>query len=241
MATSHRHLLAQRAWASSRWLAGWEAPELAELARFSEWREHRKGEAVYRDGQAAELVLLVAGSVWTGLRLGRDTTRFGALPAGTLLGLVQLQGQDPAPDPWFECHATGRVLALAVSAHRVIRVLDTQPRLWREIAQGAIACQRQRVRSVCLLQMGSVKDRLRSALHQFATQFAAPSSAASDLELVISQEELGHLIHQSRAHVNRALREMAGEGLIELSYKRIRILDRGRLAPAASVPTPAWP
>lgn len=241
MVTSHRQLLAHRAWASSRWFAGWEDSDLAELSRGSEWRDHRRGEPVYRDGQAAELVLLVSGSVWSGLSLGRALTRFGALQEGTLLGTACLQGLDPAPAPWFEYHAAGRVQALAVSAHRVIRLLETQPRLWRGVAREAIVAERQRVRSVCLLQMGTVKERLLSALRQFATGLSSPSTPGPDLELVISQEELGQLIHQSRAHVNRALRELAAEGLIELSYKRIRILDPGRLDELGSMPEPARP
>lgn len=241
MANPPWYLLARRAWGASRWFAAWQAADLEDLARGSEWRQHREGDAVYREGQAAELVLLVAGCVWTSLRTGLASTRFGALPAGSLLGLALLQGQSPAPEPWFECHATGPVKALAVPAHRVLRVLDSQPRLWREVAQASIACKRQRLQAVCRLQMGSVKERLLSALHQFAFQFSSGSSSAADLELVISQEELGRLIHQSRAHVNRALRDLAAEGLIELSYRRIRILDGRRLAAGAGMSAPAGP
>ncbi|MES2413499.1 MAG: Crp/Fnr family transcriptional regulator [Pseudomonadota bacterium] len=57
--------------------------------------------------------------------------------------------------------------------------------------------------------------------------------------LVLSQEELGHLVGLSRQTVNRALKSMEQQGLVSLALGRVTMLDEQALTEHASRQTPA--
>ncbi|OOG39999.1 Crp/Fnr family transcriptional regulator [Polaromonas sp. A23] len=57
--------------------------------------------------------------------------------------------------------------------------------------------------------------------------------------LVLSQEELGHLVGLSRQTVNRALKSMEQQGLVSLEFGRVAMLDEHALAAYAVKPAGA--
>ncbi len=63
--------------------------------------------------------------------------------------------------------------------------------------------------------------------------------------LVLSQEELGHLVGLSRQTVNRALKSMEQQGLVSLALGRVTMLDEQALtayaAPANTTATGSIP
>jgi CRP-like cAMP-binding protein len=70
------------------------------------------------------------------------------------------------------------------------------------------------------------RARVARHLSWFFNPVLYPQVAA---ELAISQEELGLLAGVSRTLANRALQELAAEGIIAFERSAIRVLDHGRL------------
>jgi CRP-like cAMP-binding protein len=66
------------------------------------------------------------------------------------------------------------------------------------------------------------------------------------LEIALNQEQLGDVVSLTPVHVNRVLRQMTDDGLIERHRRRIRIVDFERLRELSKIPPrdmsiePSW-
>lgn len=66
-------------------------------------------------------------------------------------------------------------------------------------------------------------------LYQLAKHYSTPSKEGKVISLSISQEELSHLIGTSRVTVNCLLKELVQQGILEMRYRKIIILDDQKL------------
>jgi CRP/FNR family transcriptional regulator, cyclic AMP receptor protein len=209
----------------SAWFSGWPLKTIDALLKGCTIRRCAKSGLVYSDSATDELVLLLSGAVWTGLRSDADILKFGIAYPATLIGLSRVVDLAFHDEPQYEFYAFEDTEALVIPARLFLDQLNADPSLWRSIAQAAIIYQRHCIKLALVLYTGSTKDRLISAIYQFGLSVARHESRQPESSLRLPQEELAILIQSSRQHVNRALRELESDGLIAIGYRRITIVD----------------
>jgi CRP-like cAMP-binding protein len=88
-----------------------------------------------------------------------------------------------------------------------------------------------------LAAIGRTSARSRVALilcKMFTRLKVIEGGALQELQIPLTQEDIGDTIGLTAVHVNRMMRELANDGLIERSGSTIRILDEKRLAAEAN-------
>jgi len=81
----------------------------------------------------------------------------------------------------------------------------------------------------------SPQERLRARLEEMMLLQERASATAGPVTLNISQADLAVMIGVSRQTLNELLRRLQREGLVETSFRRIRVLDPARLRSVPSV------
>lgn len=156
-----------------------------------------------RDGQQIHLGQVVAGMAWG------HTPEFVQGPR-----LVSVICAEPC-------------LVLKVSAGAMARIAGVYPELWRAVA---VLLYLQLTNA---LQWGAdmvgLGPRQRIAARLLAT---SRYGRAGDV-LQMSQQSLAETVGLTRKTVNLHLAELQREGVVQLEYGRIRILDSGRLTAVA--------
>lgn len=214
---------------SSAWFQDWTDADIANIFACSKINHYKKDELVYSDRQTEELCFVVTGAIWCCLRSEDNATKFGIAFPATLIGLSRLIGTAFHDEPCYEFYAKDESLAVTIPAHAYSSQLAMKPHLWRTTAHAAILYQRHCIKLSLVLYTGSVKNRIISATYQFGMSASLHKRNPPLHEFKISQDELGVLVQSSRQHVNRALQELESEGLIEVNYKRIKILNPDEL------------
>lgn len=225
-------MLARGVVSASEWFKNWSNFDIDEIFTKSELREYAKDDLVYRDFEHPEMILIVTGSVWACLINGRTVAKFGLMYPSSLVGVAQMltaTNITKAEEVFYEYKAAEDSLALAIPTVVFMSRLEQKPLLWRATAEAVINYQRSSLKINLLLNSGPIKNRLILAVYQLAASGRLGQGILRKTELSISQEELALLIQSTRPYVNRALRELASEGLIRLGYKHLEVIDFGAL------------
>jgi CRP/FNR family cyclic AMP-dependent transcriptional regulator len=107
--------------------------------------------------------------------------------------------------------------------------LKKHPECWREI--GVLLSQKLRLSFALIEDMSLLPapKRLAKRLFLMATRYgegdATIVSRATNIQLAVSQEDLGRMLAISRQTVNQILKELAAAGLISIDYGKLQILD----------------
>ncbi len=138
-----------------------------------------------------------------------------------------------------EVTATTKVQALLVPAARLQAIFDSHPPLYRHF--GSLLAQRHRftLRSLSQSQILAPEAFLRFRLADLCKLWRLDGYREPVIELALSQAEIAHLVGISRQTLNRYLTRLEAEGLIEVGFCSMRILQpdkliEGRLAATAS-------
>ena len=147
------------------------------------------------------------------------------------------------PGYWFGEFGvlTGRptvVTALAHSAVRIVflskaqfdRILAEHPRYYQAFASLIFERYEGLVRVFAEFRDLAPESRLRVRLSAMARLRARDRPEAGPVSLVVSQAELARLVGASRQTLNVILSKLREQGVIEASFRRIRVLDVARLA-----------
>ena len=171
---------------------------------------------------------------------------YAVLDGAVRIGAVSAQGKEAvltlieAPH-WFgeiclfddqprthDAYAEGSTHLLRVPQAALLKLLDAQPRYWREFA--LLMSHKLRLAFVALEQQSlmSAAPRVAYRLLQIAAGYGEVEGARRVLQL--SQEQLALMLALSRQTTNQILRGLEQEGVLRLSYGEIEILDPARLA-----------
>lgn len=147
------------------------------------------------------------------------------LGRGAFYGTIGLVDATPSP---YDCVSHGQT-EIAMFANRDYRaLLRHQP----ELALLAARAMQYRLRKAYGFMVNQLLDnldrRLRRTLIMLVNAGAVAEGGAP--EISITQELLGNFVQSSRPSVNKALRELEREGVIEIGYSVIRIVDMKALA-----------
>ena len=149
------------------------------------------------------------------------------LRRGAFYGWVGLM--EPTPSPW-DMYAQGPTEILAIQMPDFRRVMKSFPELNTIVAEALSAKLRKAFNHMYILTLDTLQDRLRRTLVMLAgdREMFLESEVPS---IRITQESLGSFVRCSRPTVNKLLRNLEKEGLIELRYGEIVIPDLNALYP----------
>lgn len=204
--------------------------ELMKSARLVRYR--RRTQVLARDRHKRELLAVVSGclEISSMSPVGRKYVN-ALLGPGQVAPLVRLLAEVPLP---YDYHAHEDSVIIHLPCDAVIAVLNTEPMLWRGVAE--MALQRQRL-SVSLLQnqmLNSVRGRVAATLMSVIHFYGMQVKAAASLPVRLSQNDLAAMLGLSRQTINKELGRLVAEGVIDMSYKRIRIVDPDQLRAIAT-------
>ena len=113
------------------------------------------------------------------------------------------------------------------------RVLDGNPRLWRHVT-GLLLRRLTLAMSVIRdFSVAPLDQRIVRRLLGQAMGGGADITGAGRLEIRVNQSDLGRMLGSSRSRINAELKRMESEGLLELGYRSITLLDLPRLGEIA--------
>lgn len=208
---------------------------LAVLARCGRLRTFAKGTTIYRRGERGHsLMVVLAGRIKISnvSPEGREVI-LNFLRAGDLSGEIAiLDGGERTAN----AIALEETKALVIAARDLLPILTAYPLALLEITK--TLCEKLRTASA-IVEDGTRDMRARAArgLLRLSQRHGKVNDRIIQLDLVLSQQDLGNYLGISRENVSRQLRELKFANVIRLDAGHIVITDIAGLAEIADAST----
>jgi CRP-like cAMP-binding protein len=193
--------------------------ELEPLARTLDSREYRRGEYVFRAGDPAEfLYVLAAGEIKYVMTTAEgDEWILEVLTPGAVFGEPGLFA--PEHNRVVDALAIKPCSVLTIRRDRLIDFMQHHRPVLMRMLEGFAADVRLTVETVTDIGFAEIRGRIVRKLVELATKHGQEHEDGSvEIALTVSQATLAGLVGATRENVNRALRVLAGEG-------RVRLID----------------
>ena len=203
--------------------------ERASLDRLEAERRHfRRGAVIAREGDPTrELFVVQKGWVQTSILLdngGRQIMRIGL--AGDLIGLTSL-AYDEAPET---VAALTDATLCPFDRERLAGLLGEHPRLSALLFALNVAERTALADRLASVGRTPARARVASLLCDiFMRLRLVEGPETATVQLPMTQEEIGDATGLTAVHVNRMIRGLVDDGIIERSNSVIRLLDEQRL------------
>jgi CRP/FNR family transcriptional regulator, cyclic AMP receptor protein len=125
--------------------------------------------------------------------------------------------------------ATRETELLHLPLHAIHEIVGKDPSAWRLFALISIGHLDVAIGACDDLMIRDHKSRFIAILLRLAGCRLATANGATPVEVDVSQEDLAVLANIARTTAGALLRRLEAAGLVELSYRRIRILAPGAL------------
>jgi CRP-like cAMP-binding protein len=212
--------------AAGKLLSMLEPDDRAALVALGRRRLFRRGARLIVQGDHSDDVfVLLEGRV----KVTRDTLEgleivLSVLGPGDLLGEFEAIEHDGSPRSAGNV-ALEDVECRVLSAGEFLEFLDRRPRAAVMVARAIL--QRLRAADRRRTEVGSLDTahRLARFLVELVEQHGRPTSAGTDIDIPLTQEELASLIAASRESVVRALTSLRSRGLVATGRRRITVCD----------------
>jgi CRP/FNR family cyclic AMP-dependent transcriptional regulator len=136
--------------------------------------------------------------------------------------------------------ADDKSVALHVPAQVLDRILDQEPRYWRDLGLLIASKLRLTLRAMEDAAVLPMADRLARQLLASVERYGEWHDRTSRV-VDLRQQQLATMLSTSRQTVNHLLKDLEGQGVVRLSYRQIEVLDLDRLRRAALSGAPAPP
>ncbi|MEL6967535.1 MAG: Crp/Fnr family transcriptional regulator [Pseudomonadota bacterium] len=155
-----------------------------------------------------------------------DRLLVGDLLAGDVFGLLSVLDREPSI---HHASALGDTTSVFVPADRFRAIVYADHDLMREVIE--IMCQRLRMSLVMVTRFapGSQTSRVVRCLVAIADQLGFSAPVENHATVTINQYDIAAMLSVSRQSVNRVLKELVEQGLIDVRYNQIEVLDLRRL------------
>jgi CRP-like cAMP-binding protein len=210
------------------------ASERASLDRLeAERRECRRGAVLIREGEPArELYILQKGWLQSSILLGnggRQILRIN-LP-GDIIGMPALAFEE-APET---VAALTDVVLCPFDRERLSALLGEQPRLAALLFALTVAERTALADRLASIGRTPARARVAALLCDIFMRIRVIEGAQTrSVNLPLTQEEIGDATGLTAVHVNRMVRVLVEDGIIERSGAMVRLLDEKRLTEEAS-------
>lgn len=210
------------------------AAEQAALERLEEQdRSFRRGAVIIRENEAPrELFIVRSGWLHSSVVLGNGTRQIMRFHfAGDVLGMPFLAFAD-SPET---VTAVTDVTLCPFSREKLSALIADHPRLAALLLSLTVAeraALADRLASIGRTPARARVSALICEIYMRLRRLGAPSGGP--IHLPLTQEDIGDATGLTAVHVNRMMRALAEEGVIERSGTQIRVLDEARLCQEAS-------
>ncbi len=199
-------------------------------------RSYARRKIIRREGDVApDLFLLASGWVLSSVGLaneGRLITKVH-LP-GDVLGSASMSS-DTAVET---LSAASAAVVHPIPLKRIGRLLEEHPRV---AAYLLLSIQRERVwlmDQLAMMGRSSADTRVAALLLDLLERLVSTSTTASNsFELLLTQDQLGDALGLTSVHVNRMLRSLTEQGVIDRHGSTVIVRDAEQLARLASRPS----
>lgn len=205
--------------------AGLGAAELARLAAATSRRELKRGELLFRQGEAPTgFYLVVHGRIELRARSPQGRERVtDIVGAGRSFGEAIMFLEQPCI---VSARALGDALALHVAKDAVFAELERNPAFSRRIIATLSAKLHAAARELDTYALGSGEARFVAWL----LRAAGPAEhGAASVTLPAAKRAIASRVNLSAEHLSRILRHLTAEGLIEVRGRTLDIPDLARL------------
>jgi CRP-like cAMP-binding protein len=177
-------------------------------------------------------VLILSGTLMFGLTDSQGRCHVARpVAAGQFFNLLPVFDRGPAI---HDAYASGKTKLMLFEAQAFLHLVQKHHELRDAFHQ--ILHYRNRLLWLELANIALLPLRQRCA--QLLMQIMLPAHTASSpgkaVEISVSQTEISQMLGYTRQVVNRELRRLADEGVLDLSYMRIRVLQPQRLRSIAT-------
>ena len=213
---------------ANAWFKDLPPPALSALARIGRHRRFVNGEVIAARGVPPEgLAVVIRGAIRSAtLSADGHEVVFSLIQPGYVWGLVAaIDGLGSVHDT--RAHRRTEVLLLPRKAF--LEVLDARPELYGHFAR--LLCYRLRKAYTAVDEFALVPLRQRLARQLCTLALAAPGSRpdGDGASLRLTQSEIAEMLSAARPSVNRELKRMQAEGLLELGYRGLTVTQFSRL------------
>ena len=212
-----------------RWFAGLP-PDLQErILAGARSRTFAKGEVIGLEGRKPGALMVVLTGLVRLVRQARhgDEALLYICEPGFWFGEYAVLTDQPA---LVSVIAKTRAQLLALSKAEFDRIIEAEPRYYPYFA--SLALTRMAIFLKAFIHTSSLAPewRLKSQLALLSRLKMDDYGFSAPLDLPYSQADLASIVGVSRQTMNGLLHELASEGVIELGFKRVRVLSPGALA-----------
>lgn len=183
---------------------------------------------MFKHGQVCdELFIVLQGVIKLSWNLvdGKCITHY-FLPAGLMINIVPLVLGRPL---MHDCSAHETTVIASIPRHAFLSVLQQNPAFSQKIFE--LVCQRYYTMFEDTYHQinHSLRTRLVYKLLFLIDYFSQPSKNTMQINIKLSQEHFAELLQTSRQSINKEFRWLAQQGIIEVKYNQLVILDLDKL------------
>jgi CRP-like cAMP-binding protein len=204
---------------------GLKADELARLAAGTARRRLRSGETLFRQGEPSTgFHAVVHGRIALVVRSANGRERVSAIiEAGRSFGEAIMFLEKPYI---VSAKALSDSLVLHIAKEAVFTELERNPGFARRVIASLSAKLHATVRELDMYALGSGGRRFAAWLLR---SVPAARDGAIEVTLPAAKRAIASQLNLSAEHLSRILRELTGEGLIEVRGRKLAIPDVARL------------
>ena len=199
------------------------------LSRLEEQeRSYRRGAVVHRQhDRVRDLYIVQKGWLASYVYLGNGTRQIMRFHfPGDIAGVANLA----FPDATDCLQATTDVTLCPLDKDKLAILFVEQPRLAALIFTLTIAERVSLADRLASIGRTSARARVASLLCEFAARLRIMEGPKTEFLIPLTQEDIGDATGLTAVHVNRMMRSLGEDGIIERHGNIVRILDEQRLA-----------
>jgi CRP/FNR family transcriptional regulator, cyclic AMP receptor protein len=203
-----------------------EEPDRSALLKLARRRRFTRGEVVFHEGDPGESLHAVVKGIFVarGSSTRGHVLDVNVFRAGSVFGELALLGGSPLRNATLIALEPGETLSVGRKDFDELRRRSARV----DDFLVSVLAERNRALTTLVVELmfTPADQRVLRRLLLYAELTGASTDGGS---ITISQEELAAMAGTTRATVNRALRRVERDGLIELSRGHVRLLDVGSL------------
>lgn len=205
--------------------------EIIEIEGRTQAPGYRTGEAIYRVGDGADSLFVVASGT---VKLIRPFAQ-GTCVVVSILGSGEGFGTLGTVDRYAESAEAMTVTCVVKIPARVVReVMERHPRVALAALDEALQRLERSQQAIERLSVGKAGKRVSAALLALADTVGYPEADRIDLEVPLTRADLASMARTTPETVSRVLSRLRHEGVVDFGRRWTSVVDRSRLAMIAA-------
>ncbi|MDR6890561.1 MULTISPECIES: Crp/Fnr family transcriptional regulator [Variovorax] len=219
-------VLVERALRLTPGFAMWPSAAMQQVLAISTLGRYSRGEIIASEEGPKEILAVVSGYIVVErVQAAVHRSVVALLGPGYVLGFTRSPEDEDQASHHYCFRALNDTVVVHMPAAQVLKVLDDDPVLWRDMAKMLLKQVRQVFELLLSQGIGSFQRRIAATIERLALLYGRKVGGETGLCLRLTQEDLAALLQVTRQSVNKELAQLAACGAISVSYKVITVLD----------------